>query len=152
MPHNDTLDLSSKELHDYNIFEVILLIQQHPTITKIDLSDNDISDTGVVYLASYLANKNNIVELDLAYNFIHDAGAIGLSKNKHFKSLDLSGNEISNKGALAFISTTLISLNLYHNPITKSCIEELKQHPTSLSLGFFEDNPVRKAYKRPRPA
>ncbi len=151
MPYNDTLGLSSQELNDSNIFEVILLIQQQPTITKIDLSDNNISNIGVVYLAAYLENNNNIVELDLAYNFIGDTGAIALSKNKHFKSLDLSGNEISNKGALAFISTTLISLNLYHNPIIKSCIEELKQHP-SLSLGFFEDNPVRKAYKRPRPA
>ena len=102
-------------------------------------------------LASYLENNSNIVELDLAYNFIGDTGAIALSKNKHFKSLDLSGNEISTKGALAFISTTLISLNLYYNPITKSCIEKLKQHH-SLRLGFFENNPVCKAYKRPRPA
>ena len=100
---NDTLDLSSKELNDKDIFKIIALLRQHPTITKIDLSDNNIYDYGTTVLAKFLEKENsNIVELDLAYNFISNTGAISLSKNKYLKLLDLSGNDICDEGAMAF--------------------------------------------------
>ena len=133
------LDLSSRELNDTDVFKIIRLLQRYPTITKIDLSDNNISDYGAQILAKSLEKENNnIVELDLAYNFISNAGAIFLSKIRYIRLLDLSGNDIFDAGAMAFINTSLNVLNLYGNSISKDCIAELKKH-SSLQLGIFED-------------
>ena len=136
---SDTLDLSSKELNNIDVLKIVWLIRRHPTITKIDLSDNNIDDYGTNVLAKFLEEENNnIVELDLAYNFITNSGAIALSKNTALRLLDLSGNDIFDEGAVAFINTSLNVLNLYGNPISKDYIAELKKH-SSLQLGIFEN-------------
>ncbi|MBL0942351.1 MAG: hypothetical protein IBJ00_06485 [Alphaproteobacteria bacterium] len=103
-------------------YELRSFLKSQKDITAISFQGHEMGDKGAWLLSGTLKDFPSITSLDFSKNKIGNKSALSLSKLTHLTSLDVSHNQINNEGALALLegfksSTTLISLNLEHNPI-----------------------------------
>lgn len=105
----------------------------HLPLEKLNLSYNNISQDGLKNLVKLLSDKKCFLEkLNLSNNFLGDDGSIilseGISKNKSLISLNLSSNNILNRGIIEIAKSlqsdkgnkTISKLNFSHNGIEDS--------------------------------
>jgi hypothetical protein len=81
-----------------------------------------------------LATLPYLITLNADINHITDDGMIAISKNSHVKMLDLSHNEITDKGAFAFAQNKM-DLNIFvvnYNHLTTAGINELRKTTKTL--------------------
>jgi hypothetical protein len=109
------------------------------TLETLELSGNHLSDKGIYHLAQVLMLNTSILQkLYCGSNGIKDEGAQYiaqlLKKNRTLTRLDLSFNEIGDRGvrriatALAHYNTTLVQLNLsWNKSIGESSVESFTE-------------------------
>lgn len=114
-------------------------LRDNTTLEALELSGNHLSDKGIDYLAQALMMNNSILtKLYCGSNGITDQGAQYiaqlLKKNRTLTRLDLSFNEIGDRGVrrlattLAHFNTTLIQLNLsWNTSIGESSVDSLAE-------------------------
>lgn len=119
-------------------------LRDNTTLEALELSGNSLSDKGVYHLTQVLMTNNSTLrKLYFGSNGITDQGAQYiaqlLKKNRVLTRLDLSFNEISDRGvcrianALAHFNTTLVQLNLSWNKLlgessVDALIEMIEHH------------------------
>lgn len=118
----ESIDLSDKNLN-YNEARQILdiLYQRAPVIKRLSLRGNDIHTTwGLPF-------PNSLLSLNLQYNDIGPVGAKWLQLPLTLQSLDLSRNNISDKGVNALLKkipkTKLTRITCYGNPYNVDAIK-----------------------------
>jgi hypothetical protein len=114
-------------------------LHDNTTLETLELSGNRISDKGIYHLTQVLAmNNSTLTKLYCGSNSITDKGAQYIAqllrKNRTLTRLDLSFNEIGDRGmrrlsaALGESNTTLIQLNLsWNKSISESSVDSLAE-------------------------
>ena len=132
--NNFTPDISSLDRVDF-IYCYISYINTLP-IKHLNLAFNNISQEGLKHIVKLISSNNcTLKKLNISYNHIGDQGSIILSEgfryNKSIISLDVSGNNILNKGLIAFaknikseFNTTLKTIIFRYNPFDDDGIIE----------------------------
>ena len=125
------------------------------TLQKLNISSNNLGRKGAKAMATCLAKNTTLHELDMSWNNLgqmktNEKDPVGIrvisnamKKNKGLKVLNLSGNNMSNRGA-TFISEmlqenkTLVSLSLRCNGIESIAVQDLlngyKRHKALSSM------------------
>lgn len=107
-----------------------------PVGNCLDLSNANLTNDHIPELVEYLEKHSEITTLDISFNNISDKGAQALATLGLIK-LDASNNKIRSAGAqaLATKNNTLKELDLGFNFITDEDVQELAQHPKLNTLG-----------------
>ena len=104
-------------------------IQVNTILQKINVSNNSINDDGATAISKSLKHNTSIIELNMSRNKITH----GIQVNKTLKQLDLSVNKISDEGAnficdaLKKSNISLQELNISHNNITNKGIKVITE-------------------------
>jgi Leucine-rich repeat (LRR) protein len=112
---------------------------------ELDLSHHDIlTDDVLEYIVPFLKKNPNIIKLDVSGGRIQAPGAIALAEITTLISLNLSKNRITRGGidgvkALAS-NRTLTYLNLSRNKITSTLAEILAKNTTLISLNLSRNS------------
>lgn len=156
----DILDLSGCKLDDQQAAAVFaalmtaLSFQPQVTgrfddnleLTGLNLSDNVISFAGVGELMPILRTSPSLTSVNLTKNFIDNMAAVALAAGLSvcaLASIDLSNNDIGNKGVIAILEACktnekLTQLNLAHNRVgdtgAQKIGEILKENQTITSI------------------
>ena len=141
-------------------------LRDNITLEALELSGNHLSDKGIYHLTQVLTmNNSTLRKLYCGSNGITDQGAQYiaqlLKKNRVLTRLDLSFNEISDRGvcrianALAHFNTTLVQLNLSWNKLKSessvdALVEMIEHHHAFENLDISKCNlsPTDKAKLR----
>ncbi|KAJ3425903.1 ynein regulatory complex subunit [Anaeramoeba flamelloides] len=99
-PNFTSVNLTNKQLRDEDLQIFFQTLQTHCKLACLDLSLNQIGDQGATFLSTILRTKRNgIKRLDLTHNQITDKGAIRLIhsflRNKKIEEIKLSLNNTS---------------------------------------------------------
>ena len=97
-----TLDLRNKNLTDQDLEEMCSALEENKAVTCLLLDHNRITSKGVFSLVKKLLHVERI---GLAYNDLDDSCLLQLAKS-HFKSFDLSWNNITNDGVELLIQNS----------------------------------------------
>ena len=121
IPQNflDKIASNNKDLVELN------LSRQRPPLTDVDMQQ----------LATALKNNTVVEEIALCENSIGDQGAIALadvlSRNPSIKMLDLSVNNLTNKGVLALLNIpTLRELDIAANKLDDAIVSSFLENQT----------------------
>lgn len=131
-----SLRLEGNPIKDEGILSLAETLQTNRSLTSLHLTSGQFTGRGVRALASALEENTSLSVLVLSGVGCGDDGAIGigrcLSSNTILKMLNLFDCGISDKGASAILSglkrnkdSSLISLNLRRNAISKDLIEKI---------------------------
>jgi Leucine-rich repeat (LRR) protein len=96
----EVLFMHSQSLLADDVDKVIAELQRHPHAHTLVLSNNELGDAGVERLVNYLRDAHLISELRLAANQLTDQACQSLARLPGLKRLDLSANEITDKGLM----------------------------------------------------
>jgi len=135
------LDLSSKELTDEDIVELVSLLKIDDNITSLVLYDNYIGDDGAIALADLFKHNKNITKLNLQRNCIKDEGIIALTKelkkqDSVLESLYLDSNEIGRLGIRAISSLIRCNKTIYDLSLEDLAIDDRDAEILAKSLRF----------------
>lgn len=95
-----TLDLSFNKINDSAVVVIAEVLRTNQSIMKLDLSNNQIGKGSRALLESLNFN-GNIMELNLSFNRLGDCHYELMSNNVGLLSLDLSHNDIGERGGLS---------------------------------------------------
>lgn len=103
------------------------LENNNPKDTVISISSG-LSDLDIYKLVILLEKNNYITELDLSDNNIGDKGALELNKLTRVNKINLQNNNVSVDAAKKLITNTnFVYLNLARNNLSRGEISELKK-------------------------
>ena len=134
---NDCFSIDISHIKNIQIINSQLSYIKYLPSEKLNLSSNKISKDGLKHLAVLLSEeKCSLTKLNLSNNLIGDEGcailAEGIAKNNSLISINLSSNNILNKGIIELSKSlkseegnkTIQKLNLSHNEIENSGLIE----------------------------
>ena len=134
--HLKILNLSSNQICEVGITDLLIALLSNSTLTSLNLSKNELFNDSLKMLLDFLSNNRTLRELDISFN--------------SFKLF--SKNSISQ-----FLSqnSTLTGLNLKHNKLKEICLkylpDSLKTNSTLKKLYLdeisFQDKQLKKEIK-----
>eukprot|EP00770_Monocercomonoides_exilis_P006151 MONOS_6121.1-p1 / transcript=MONOS_6121.1 / gene=MONOS_6121 / organism=Monocercomonoides_exilis_PA203 / gene_product=unspecified product / transcript_product=unspecified product / location=Mono_scaffold00188:84866-85979(+) / protein_length=334 / sequence_SO=supercontig / SO=protein_coding / is_pseudo=false len=107
-------------------FKLSEIILTSPCLTEIDLSNNGLLDRDITDIFIALASTPSVVKVNLSHNSITERGGRDIGRmlnDTKLKDLDISWNELNDKGAIAITdalkqNTTLSKINMGTNGLT----------------------------------
>ncbi|CAL7963470.1 hypothetical protein GAMM_40289 [Gammaproteobacteria bacterium] len=129
------LNLSSQylQLNSRDMQELANALTTNTSLSLLVLCDNDIKDDGAIVLASGLSNSS-IKMVDVSINDIGDRGIEALLRSP-ISSLNVAGNSFSDS-ALRILSDnkTLVSLFVHENGLTDQSVRYFLANPRLLEI------------------
>lgn len=103
--------------------------------TEISLANNGMMDEDIIALVALLQEKKNpyIKNIDLTYNNIRNKGAEALAR-LNLEFLDLTCNNINDDGVEPLAKSNIRKLNLCHNNLTNKAADIFIKHSKQLKL------------------
>jgi hypothetical protein len=137
--HIVKLNLSSNNLGDEGVTELVKILTRNTTLTKLNLSNNNITDIGATQLYTAILNNKTLIYLNLSRNKINNFKTIArinrvLLKNK--LKIELPINVMTNKMISLFTGT---SMSLYNGILYLLNKHENSCYITNEETNEFED-------------
>jgi len=151
------LSFSGLDLDTWNFTNLMLFLPDNKSLLTLDLSRKNLSDYNVKQIADMLKVNKKLVRLELEGNYCGPDGckylADALRVNKTLKYLDLESNKLTNQGEddsgiIALfkslrVNKTLISLNINNNYLTAMCghaiTECLRENENLIHLDIMQN-------------
>lgn len=120
-------------------------------LVKLDISHNDIKDSGAIAILTAVTDSPTMRELNMSKTDMSPAieralylclqSIVGRGEGRPLRSLNLSKNNIGDKGATPFFQalksrSSLTNLDLSHTDITKATITQLRDLVNTLGAPF----------------
>lgn len=129
------MSFAGLDLDTWNFTNLMLFLPENKSLLTLDLSRKNLTDYNAKQIADMLKTNKKLVRLELEGNFFGPEGckflAEALRINKTLKYLDLENNKLTNQGEddsgiislfkSLRVNKTLISLNLNNNYLTAIC-------------------------------